>query len=447
MNRQELEYHARRYGLAVVLVLALIVFLMPLILRLSDGSPIVPGPQSYTHLRHSALLQEGKIYDPLRGVTFAPNPYGALLAFMGVFGVPWLLPVLLAMLFITLLYHYLERVIPVRGVVVLALIAIVLSPTMSVLATQLRATMLALNLLLAAIILDKRPVVSSILVGLAIITSPVLGTLVALFLALQYLVRKEYHEAIGIALSLLVAIVWFVLWTGQLPLQELTSPSFDTNVLFELGNNGGLTVFFILIAMYSLVLRFTKHRMLALSTIMVTLATVFFPSLLPLAAVLLSIFVGITVFLLITTKWELELLKESLLMLIGCISIFLLITTARERADDAPDADFAHKMTILRNQHREGNVLTHPTYMPMVEQFSGRRAPILPQEVFYSRNAQEIYAMLNEAGISYILITEEMEQTMFKRSDEGILFLLQNSERFVIIEETEGGTLWYYIKT
>ena len=446
MNRQELEYYARKYGLVAVLVLSLIVFLLPLILRLSEGAPVIPGPQSYIHLRHASLLQQGQIYDLLRGVTFAPNPYSVLLAFMEIFGVPWLLPLLLAILFITLLYHYLERVIPVRGVIVLALFAMVLSPTMSVLSTQLRATLLALNLLLAAIILEKRPIVSSILVGLAIITAPILGTLVALFLVLQHLVRKEHHEGIGIGLALIVALAWFFVWTGQLPLQEITSPNFDTNILFELGNNGGLTVFFILIAMYSLVLRFTKHRMLSLSTIMVALATVFFPSLLPLAAVLISIFVGITVFLLITTRWELELLKESLLMLIGCISIFLLITTARERSDDAPDADFAHMMTTLRNQYREGAVLTHPTYSPMVEQFSGRRAPVLSQDVFHSRDASEVYNALNDAGISYILITEEMERTMFKRSDEGILFLLHNSERFVIIEETDGDTLWYYIK-
>jgi len=67
-------------------------------------------------------------------------------------------------------------------------------------------------------------------------------------------------------------------------------------------------------------------------------------------------------------------------------------------------------------------------------------------KVFHSRDAQRTYDFLEETGTTYIYITDEMLDSMFARSDEGILFLLPNTERFVLLGEREDSTLWYYIK-
>jgi hypothetical protein len=446
MNRQELEYWSRKYGITLLMVLAIIAFLVPLILRATQGSPITPGAQSYTYLRHAQLLEHGTFgYDPLEQVFITPEPYVALLTIMQIFGVPWLLPVLLALLLVLLLYHYLERMVPVRTVVVLAIGVVIISPVMSVLATQHTGILLALDLLLAALLLfDARPTLASILITLMIITQPVLGLLASLYIVIVYLREAKYHAVIGIMLAVAIASAWFILWSNTLP-YELSALSLETDLFFELGNSGGITIFALILAAYAIVLKFDKLQPLIVPTLMLFFLTFFLPALMPITAIALSLFAGHAIFLLITHRWELELLRESLVVLIACIGIFLLITTMRERVQETPDTELSHMMTNLRNQYREGNVLTHSSYAPMVEYFTGKRV-VAQDELLLFRDASVVYPALANTQTSYVLMTDEMEQ-MFSHSEEGMLFLLQNSGRFVKLAENEENTLWYFIKT
>lgn len=449
MNRQELEYYSRRYGLIFLLSLAMVAFLLPLILRVVQGAPITPGAESYSYTRRADLLAQGIIsQDPLSGAYLAPEPYIALLSVMGIFGVPWMLPLLLAVLFIVLLYFYMEQFVPLRSVIVLALTVLIVSPVMSVLATHHTGTLLALDLLIAAlIIVDSRPALASVLIGLMIIALPVLGLISALYAVIVLLRDGKHHAVIGIMLAIAVASAWFLVWTGTLP-YELSAVTLHTDLFFELGNDGGMTIFALMLALYAIILKFDRLQSLIVPSLILFALTFFMPALMPLSAVAIALFAGHAIFLLITNQWELELLRESLIVLIACIGIFLLITTVRERVDDRPDADFAHMMTNLRTQYREGAVLTDPSYAPMIEHFTGKRAAarsVVPPEMF-SRDPAVVYPYLERTGTSYILITDEMEADLFSHREQGILFFLQNSGRFVQIAETEEATLWYYIK-
>src|SRR5262245_668816 len=145
MNRQALEYKARKYGLAVLLGIALLVFLTPLLLRIVHSAPITPGAQSYSFLRNADLLAQGIIgTDPLHETRLAPNPYSMLVAFMQLFGVPWLLPFLLMLLFLVLMHSYLGRLFSAHLLIFLVLVVVIISPSTSILATHHTAVLLAL---------------------------------------------------------------------------------------------------------------------------------------------------------------------------------------------------------------------------------------------------------------------------------------------------------------
>jgi hypothetical protein len=446
MNRQELEYLTRKYGVTILICLSLLAFLVPLFIRLLHGAPITPGAESYTYLRYADL--EHITYDDLRQIPMAPNPYVFLLAGMQLFGVPWLLPLLLFSLFILLLYSYLVRFIEARAVIVFALIAIVLSPTMSVLATSHSPVLLAFILLLGALLLfDRRPVWACTLVGLAIITSSFVGLLAVLFMALVFLRQKKDHELIGLFLTTCVGIAWYLLWIGKIP--GIQYPAFSP-MLFELGNSLGISVFFIIIAGYAMVARFGKSPSLILSTLIILVASFFIPALLPFTTILLSLQIGYTVVLLVADRWSLELLRQALVLLIACIGLFLIITTIRERADEVPDAALSHTLINLGHQYRPGAVLSGPSYAPMIEYFSRKRATLHDSSqldvAFYSRNPGMVYPFLIRTETSYILITDDIKQRRFTGSDQGILFLLENSGHFVKLEESQGNELWFFIR-
>jgi hypothetical protein len=451
MNRISLEYYARKYGLATVIVFALIVFVLPLILRITAGSPITPGSQSYAFLRHADLLHAGSIgADPLHGA-LAPNPYTILISIMQVFGAPWLLPPLLGILLLVLLFSFLNRFVSAQAVVVLSLIIVVLSPGMSILATHHTPILLCMVFItLMLLSFPHHPFIGSLMLGLAMITSPVLGVVAALVLAVVFFRNSHYHELTAIVTTSACVWVWFFFWQDIPVLHELLAPSFNASIFFELGNGEGVSIFLLILAGYGVAVN--KSKDFVLYTVLTLGASLFVSTLLPIVVVALAVFAAQGIYHLVISQWELQLLQSSLLILITCIGLFLLITTVRERVVESPDADFSHVMITLRNQYHEGAVLTDPSYAPMIEYFAGRRAALssetaqdIVELLLFARSPNTAYPIMVERDVSYVLITNEMQQNLFA-NEEGILFLVHNSQRFVLVKETEANSLWFFIR-
>jgi hypothetical protein len=51
-----------------------------------------------------------------------------------------------------------------------------------------------------------------------------------------------------------------------------------------------------------------------------------------------------------------------------------------------------------------------------------------------------------QTDTSYVLITDDIRRKRFTGSDQGILFLLENSGHFVKLDENEGNEIWYFIR-
>ena len=457
MNRQELEYQARKYGIPLIILLCVITFLLPLLLRTWIGSPITPGTNSYMYLREAELLDHGSIgTDPLSGARIAPNPYTIALMLLDVFGVPWALPLLLSVILMLILYIYLGRSIQSQMTIMIALSTLVVSPTMSVLSTTHTPELLALMLILLALMtMDKHPIMSSCIIGIAIITEPYLGALAGITIAGWLFMKKRSSEATGTLFAIAIGAAWYLLWMGTMPHGSIMWSVASLNMFFETGTSAGLSIFFIILAGYGLAVRSSQNMVRdIILTALLLIATAIIPAITPATVVILAVLVAYAVVDLMTGHWELPLLQQSLLILVGCIGIFLIITSVRERVQDNPDAAFAHTMVTLKNQYHDGAVLSAREYAPMIEQSTGRRATLsaldpdtIIDRAFLSRDSAKVYAYLEETGTSYILITPEMRRSIFHRSDEGILFLIDNSGRFVKVEETQGDALWYFIRT
>jgi hypothetical protein len=438
MNRGSLEYLARKYGVFIVIGVTLFAFLLPLVLRAMHGAPITPGSASYMYLYRADILQAGSVMF---------EPYTILLAVMQLFGVPWLLPILLVGLFLFLvqiLLWYRDQDLTFS---IAALLLLIVSPSMSVLATAFAPQLLAMVFVTSAILLEKRWVLCSLFILLSVIAHPITGLCSALLLAGWLLSEQRHNEVLSVAIFSCAGVVF-------LKMQEITiAPAilrFDPHIFFELGYAGGISVFLLIIAVYGVIVG--ANRVVVLLATALFLASFFLPMLVPCAAIMIAVLAAHGIRHLFVTKWNLELLQQSMLILVGCIGIFLIITSIRDRVHEDPDADFSHFMITLRNQHYPGAVLTDPSYAPMVAYFSGRIPALvsedseLLQRAFTSRSPEVVYSFLMETNTSFILITDDMQQKRFSRSDEGLLFLLHNTERFVEIQSTNTTTLWYFIR-
>lgn len=447
ISHHELEYHSQRYAIIVILTLSLVVFLGPLILRVADGSPITPGAESYALLHDAEALLSGSSIDTSRSAWPVPAPYALLLALMALFGVPWLLPPLLAIAVVMISYLLLTAAYGQRSMALFAAVALIISPLMSVLATW-HAPLLFCALLVLGAIAIKR--FAPVFIAMAILTHPSFGSLAAVAFMAYAAYRKEWAGSAIIAGSSTGAVIIAILLFGTRPFHELVFASWSANVIFELGVPTGVSVFLLILACYGIMVDFMGRRIVWFSALFaLVLASMVFPSLLIVLTVIIALLVGHAVHRLLVVEWRLSMLQESLLILIGCIALFLVITTMRERLADDPDAALSRTLITLRNTERDGTILTSPEGAPFVRHFSGRE-PALEMsddgDIFLSRDAVRAYSFMESSGVAYVVITDAMRDDLMLEGDDGILFLLQHSGRFVPIASPGGASVWYFIR-
>ncbi|HIH24470.1 TPA: hypothetical protein HA251_05530 [Candidatus Woesearchaeota archaeon] len=447
ISHHELEYHSQRYAVIIILALSLIVFLGPLILRVADGSPITPGGESYTLLHDADILLSGSSTDTVPFQRSVPSPYAILLAFMALFGVPWLLPPLLAIAVVMISYLLLTATYGQRSMALFAAVALIISPLMSVLATWHAPLLLCSLLVLGAIAIGR---FAPAFIAAAILTHPVGGSLAAMAFIAYAAYRKEWVRSAVIAGSSTAIAIVTILLFGTRPFHELVFASWSPDIIFELGMPTGVSVFLLILACYGIMVDFTGRRIAWFSVLIaLMLGSMAFPSLLIALTVIIALLVGHAVHRLLVVEWRLSMLQESLLILIGCIALFLVITTMRERLADDPDAALSRTLITLRNTERDGAILTDPQDAPFVRHFSGRKPALETNDhsdIFLSRDAVRAYAFMESSDVAYVVITDAMRDDLLLEGEDGILFLLQHSGRFVPIASPGGASVWYFIQ-
>ncbi len=452
-RRRKKEPVPVKFSAPMLLGLLLIVGLLllaPLGLRAITGSPIVPDAQSYTALRHAATLTDGSAgVDPVTGTTFAPTPYDVMLALFSTLGIDWLLPALLAVFALAIAYRLLRRAIPAFDALA-ATGAIALSPAFLAVGTRHESSIAALALCALAILWDRKPVLSSFALAGAVITNPVLGLIAAVVIIVASIKRQDMTRGFGATGALLLAGAWFVGWHGDF--QSLPFPMMpSSDVLFEFGVKDGLSAFFLILAAYGCA-RSSRAVPYAFALLSAVAIAIIFPGARLAASIVIAVLASRGVLRLVREKWELDPLRQLLIVLVWCAAGFLIITAVRNVSLEQPSSRLVEVLSYIGEQRRPGGVLTDPEIAPLVTYFSGRRAtlsqdadPELVRAAFLTRDANAMYALLESTDTSFILITREMRTELFSRSDEGMLFILPNTERFVTITSDEDVTLWYYI--
>ena len=428
-----------RWSVATAILYIVAISLIPLGLRAHAGWPTLPGSESY-----DALVRISHI------ATSAPTPYDLLLSVAEPAGLGWLLPMAIGLAtllaFVAILTSRFGA--PLAGI---AGIALAISPPFLVASTRHSAPLLALLLFLLATFDNGRPWRHALAIAAGILLAPLPGVVFSLVVATIRLVKRDRVGALVGLSAIVAAYLWSYAWTGRaLMLFGGISPS--SRVLAEFGVVGGVSVFAVILAAYG---AHTAPRPVhAWGALLLTaLLLLLIPTLALFGSLIISLLVARGVLTMLRARWDLELLRQVLLVIIVCASIFTIITTVRDIAHEQPTDRLVSVLTYIGEQRRPGGVLTDPSLSSMVIYYAGR-APALSSDAseedvarsFLVRDAQETYDLLERTDTSFVLITKEMRHGLFTRSDEGMLFLLPNTERFVAITADDSVSLWYYIR-
>jgi hypothetical protein len=160
-------------------------------------------------------------------------------------------------------------------------------------------------------------------------------------------------------------------------------------------------------------------------------------------------------------KWSLKVMKNLTLLVIVCGIIFSTTAYLSRISYSQPNSDVLESLVWLRDNSDSGAVvLSHPNNGFWIEAIAKRHVVLDgsfdyissldekvddTNEIFASRNLQRTSDLLNKYNISYIWVNDEMKNGLvWSKGDEGLLFLLKNSENFKKLKSYNGIDIWEF---
>lgn len=428
--------------LYLLAALALIMVVLPHHLRFADDNYDIAGVEPYYHAR---MAIEGSISQPYDAVLSSAYSLFGYWAFR-------IVPAFFAFLSFILFWLFLRTVkVPVK-VQVWTLLAYALSPilvSLSLLGTPLGFALC--SILLGAILLCREKLW---FVGVFFFVLAALSGTLAILASLAFLlVLPVWLDGFSKKLFLAIGAVVLSLSIKGPPSVEI--PRSLLQFVSDLGGIYGLSLFAILLSIVGIALVWTHKRnyysAFAVACVFFIISF-FFPSLLVYANILISGLVGVALARLAERKWKLSFLRNASLLVLFCGLLFSSISHANALAELPPVPKFFEVLEIPK-----GVVLTHESYGFWIE-FSGHKAVIDPfwrlspdaealywdvAAVFSSTSLEDTMYLLRKYDVDYVLISKSMKRGLvWERDEQGLAFVVANSERFKKINEAGEFEVW-----
>ncbi len=441
-----------------ILVLAIIMISLPLHLRFSQDNNTLAGTEPYYHERMAKSLSNGipTTDDAIvNGRPYILHPYHFLLtATYNIAGQAAfiLVPALLAFASTIFLWLLLRKLQITKHIQPWILLVYALSPPLIATGTLGTPYAFILTLLLAG---SWLMFTTWWILGVAFFIiaaySGMIYTIAAILTLTILIILKPKNKHTTITLfpvSILLLLDYYPLNVPQQTglLQYLS----------DIGGTYGLSIFALLLAIVGATTLWS-HKKAYYSVfaiiILIFLISFFLPELLILANVLVSIVGGVALSKLATRKWELKFLREATLLVLFCGLLFSGIAHAVTIASAQPDSTFFDSISNIK----AGTILSHQDYGFWIE-YAGHKAvtdtlwKYLPEAeeqhgdaaiLLASTDVTEINQLLDKYNITYILVTSEMKHGLtWEREEQGLEFIVENSESFKRIETQSSIGLW-----
>jgi uncharacterized membrane protein len=177
--------------------------------------------------------------------------------------------------------------------------------------------------------------------------------------------------------------------------------------------------------------------------------------------ILFSFLVATAILMFIKRRWKLKLIKYLTILTIICGLLFSTISYLNRLSTQEPDKSIIASLEWLENKptgvvfshYEKGFWIEHLANKPVIMDAMFDYAPNVGQRyndsltIFFSRNLQITTEILDKYNVTYIWIDKKMKHgQVWEKENQGLLFLLKNSERFKSIYALEGVEIWTYIK-
>ncbi len=461
-------------ALAWLVLLCILLTAAPFALRAVFFSGLLPGSESYYHARLAEEILESGI--PSQDVLAKPysfNPYHLLLAgLIKLFGlglVSLVLPVALGVISLLLFRAGLKKWIGEKWKLSAILFLLIISPVFISTFATLNPHSLALPLILAALLLLSQTLLWKKILGIALLSGVTafgsFQAILALAIFLAYLVTVSKQRLLFWFLFVILTSAALLMVSFSLPPQVLSLQP-DFSILLPLGDSG-FSVFGLLLAGLGFLVSWkAKKPMLPLYLMALFLGAaylIFRTQATPYLNLIRALFSGLGLAFIYETGWRVEKLKQLTITLLIIGLVFSAYSFESRLITSPPTREMAEGLKFLQEEaFTTDKVLSHHSNGYFIEYFA--RLPVvldsnfiqtpdfaarlnISETIFSSRNLKTTSGLFRQNNIKYVYITDEMRNgQVWRRENEGLLFLFRNNETFKKIFENQDVEVWQYVQ-
>lgn len=156
--------------------------------------------------------------------------------------------------------------------------------------------------------------------------------------------------------------------------------------------------------------------------------------------------------------WIIPALRSLTALLIICGLLFSTVSYMDRLAASGPDASLVDASLFLKEISSPNDViLTHATYAPIIESVAERRVVIDTfqadpwvkedvRELFASRSSKKVLQTLSKYDVAYLLIDRDIDESVWRGNNEGLLFVLRDGETFKKVHMVNTMEIWKVLR-
>lgn len=448
--------------LLILLLIAAIMLSFFHVLRINEN-PTLPTYDLYYHLNkiQSENIEFNLLKETAYPIDFILSNYSNKIFLMR------LLPFIIGLLNVYLIYVIFREIIKDKKQQYITILIIILSPIFIYTHSVYNSLFLPLFFILLGIlfVLKDRYFFSMISLFCALILNLNLFVIILFLLFVIYEKLKSKNLFFPV-LGLIAASYVFITINNPAFLETLSVYFLLTTYISDFGALIGFGFFTLFLAAIGLILSWNeknKNSILYYTLIALFICSLYDVHIILFIDLILSYYAGFALIKIWKSKWQSKILKNYVILLIICGLIFSAGSYLNRLANSKPNDAEILSLEWLNNQKSTRNILSYYDYGFLIESISGKspytdknyfynskdkKRILLTQEIFQSRNLEEITNFFNKNKIQYIWINSEMKNGLvWDKNDEGILLILKNSQNFIKKYDYLDIEIWEYNAT
>jgi len=451
--------------LVILVLLAGVLLLAPSTIRIFNHNNYMTNSEAYNNIR---IYNQGNIqYDSLQGHSTPINILNFIRLNESASNILFnVVPILLGLATIILAYLVLHKQNISEKTIVAIIALMIVSPIFIYAFTNYKiySFVIFLNVLGLYFLMHDKIMFSVA----AFVTIPFIDPFsgfVTIALLLTYMFsNQKYHTSTKIiSIALFASVILSLILNSFYGYSILHMATFRMdNILTDIGANIGVSFSIIILTIIGLILLWEDGWRTLVTYILLLIffvISLFNDTVRIYINFIIMIYAGFAFIYLTRRKWSITIIKKTTILLIICSIFFstLVYTTKIIRSEPTPDYVDALKFVKEQSLPTE-EILCSPTIGYVVEYYSERKAFLDDSIQYYnkqrhadldiiasSRNLDRTEKLLKQYNIKYIIMDTEFES--YLEDKEGLLFLIDTSNKFKSIYKNNDVEVWMYIES